>query len=346
LAAPPDRANESGQVGRVVVFGTLNRWPASNAAQGEASAMLYTLIALALAVPTLWILCDLLYSLAMKRLYRRWEAGIERDAEGVRAGCREFTLGQGEDAVLLVHGFGDSPAIFQRIGPALAAKGFTCHGIRLPQFAVPMTRYRTTSAVQWREALRSAIGELRRRHRQVYLLAHSLGAAIAVEAVSEPAAAVDGMVLLAPLFDVSNRRSPLVSARTWYRLLDSLLLFTDYVRTAYPVDLWDKSALTFLRDDKFIPRVVIRELFALVARNQQRAKTFRIPLLMILARHDQVVDNAAAERFFHDCASQPKRLVYVEDAGHMLPIDQGWDKLVEAAGQFFREEVVAEKGGQ
>jgi carboxylesterase len=303
--------------------------------------MPYIVIALVLAVPVLWILSDLFYSLIVGRMYRRWEAAIERDAEGVRAGCNEFTLGEGEDAVLLVHGFGDSPAIFQRFASPLAAQGFTCHGIRLPQFALPMARYRTTSADQWRDAVRSAIGELRRRHRRVYLLAHSLGAAVSVEAVAEPAAAVDGMTLLAPLFDVSNRRSPLLPARTWYRLLDSLLLFTNYVRTAYPADLWDKNAQAFLRDDKFIPRVVIRELFALVARNRARAKTFRIPLLMILARHDQVVDNAAAERFFHDCASQPKQLSYIENVGHMLPIDQGWEKLVETAARFFREDAVA-----
>ena len=120
------------------------------------------------------------------------------------AGCREYTLGDGEAAVLLVHGYGDSPAAFQLMAPALAANGFTCHVLRLPQHGVPMNQYRKTSAVQWCDAVRSAITELRGRHRRVYLLAHSLGAAIAVEAVSAPSAVVDGMTLLAPLFDVSS----------------------------------------------------------------------------------------------------------------------------------------------
>ena len=97
-----------------------------------------------------------------------------------------------------------------------------------------------------------------------------------------------------------------------------------------------------MRDDKFIPRVVIRDLFALIARNRGRAKTFTIPLLMILARHDRIVDNKAAERFFNDCAARPKRLLYVEDAGHMLPIDYGWEKRVDEATRFFREEFKSE----
>jgi carboxylesterase len=298
--------------------------------------MLPYVIVAAGAVPLLWLCGDLLYSLVVKHLYSRWESGIERDAEGVRIGCREFTLGEGEDAILLIHGFGDSPAAFQLMAPALAAKGFTCHGLRLPLYGLPMSQYRQTSAIQWRDAVRSAISELRGRHRRVYLLAHSLGAAVAVEAVSEPSVVVDAMVLLAPLFDVSSRRSPLLPVHAWYRLLDSLLLFTDYVRTAYPPDLWDKNAAALMRDDRFIPRVVIRDLFALIARNRGRAKTFAIPLLMILARHDRVVDNRAAERFFNDCQSHPKQIVYVEKAGHMLPLDQGWEKLVDEAAGFFQ----------
>jgi hypothetical protein len=50
------------------------------------------------------------------------------------------------------------------------------------------------------------------------------------------------------------------------------------------------------------------------------------------------VDNHAAERFFNDCAAQLKRLLYVEDAGHMLPLDQGWEKLVGEAAHFFKTE--------
>ena len=203
-----------------------------------------------------------------------------------------------------------------------------------------MDRYRATDAGRWCESVRSALKALRGRHRRVYLLAHSLGAAVSVEAVAEPSVAPDGIMLLAPLFDVCNRRSPLFPARTWYRLLDGVLVFTDRVRMALPPDLWDKSALHLMREDKFVPRVVIRELFRLVARNRARAATFRIPLLMILARHDLVVDNAAAERFFNACAALPKRLRYVEDAGHMLPIDRGWERIVDEAARFFREEAV------
>ena len=80
------------------------------------------------------------------------------------------------------------------------------------------------------------------------------------------------MVLLAPLFDVSSRTVRFLPVHAWYQLLDSLLYFTDFVRAAYPPDLWDKKAVALMRDDKFIPRVVIRDLFARSARNRGRAR--------------------------------------------------------------------------
>ena len=45
--------------------------------------------AVVIAVALIWVIGDLLYGLTMRLWYARWEKGVERDAEGVRAGCRE-----------------------------------------------------------------------------------------------------------------------------------------------------------------------------------------------------------------------------------------------------------------
>ena len=264
--------------------------------------MLPYLVAAAVAIPAFVILGDLLYSLIVKARYRRWEAGIERDAEGVREGCREFTLGDGEDAVLLVHGFGDSPSVFQSMAPALAAQGFTCHGLRLPQYALTMARYRATGADRWCESVRSALKELRGRHKRVYLLAHSLGAAVSVEAVADAGRRRWTAWCCWPRCSTCpTARSPLLPARTWYRLLDGVLVFTDRVRMAFPPDLLDKSAAEFdARGQVHSARRHPRTVPACWRGTGQGASRFASRVLMILARHDLVVDNAAAERFFHD----------------------------------------------
>jgi alpha-beta hydrolase superfamily lysophospholipase len=298
--------------------------------------VLWYVLAAVVAVPVLWLLGDLAYGLLMRLRYARWERAVQRDSEGVRAGCRECLLGAGETALLLVHGFGDSPAIWQRIAPALADRGFTVRTLRLPGHGLAMAQYRKTDAAQWRQAVQDALAELRRACARVVLVAHSLGAAVALDALAGRPDLADGLVLLAPLIDVSSRRSPLLHPRTWYGLLDRLLLFSDPIGMTLPPDLHDKEALVLVRDDRFVPRVIFREMFAVIARNRGRAASFRTPLLMVLAGDDLVIDNRAAARFFADYGG-PKRRETASAAGHMLPLDFGWDKIVDEVARFARE---------
>jgi alpha-beta hydrolase superfamily lysophospholipase len=267
------------------------------------------------AAAVVWLAGDLLYSILMKRRYARWTRGIERDADGVRRGCREYTTGNGDIAILLVHGFGDSAAIWQRIAPALAGRGFTCRVMRLPGFGMPMGEYRKTSSAQWVAAVGEELKTLRQSHARVVVVAHSLGAAVTLGCLADHPDAAAAVVLLAPLIDVCNKRSPLLPVRTWYRILDSLLLFTDV----------------------YVPRFVFREMFALIRRNRGRVSTLAIPLLMILAKDDPIVDNRAAERFYRDYPGTVKKLLVVEDAGHILPMDRCWEKLVLEIDRFAGE---------
>jgi carboxylesterase len=295
------------------------------------------LAAAVVAVPLVWLLGDLLYALAVRWRYARWEKGIERDAEGVRAGCREGTLGAGDVGLLLVHGFGDSPAIFVNLAPALAAEGLQVRTLRLPGHGLPMDRYRLlTDSGQWRKAVQDALGELRTCCSRVVLVAHSMGAAVALDALAGRPELADGLVLLAPLIDVSRRRSPFLHPRTWFALVDPLLLFTDRVAMIFPLDLHDKEALALARADRFVPRAVFRELFAVVARIRGRAKEFNTPLLVWLAKEDLVIDNAAARRFFEEYGG-PKSVQIAEGSGHMLPLDHDWRRIAADVAGFARE---------
>src|SRR5262249_15321002 len=152
--------------------------------------------------------------------------------------------------ILLIHGFADAPTLYQRMAPALTEKGFSCRVMRLPHFAMPMDHYRRTDAAQWREAVRSELLDLRRRHARVVVVAHSLGAAVAVDSLPADPAAADAVVLLAPLLAVSDRRSPLLSPRAWQSILDHALIFVDRVGLPFPPNLRDPEALPLMKTDR------------------------------------------------------------------------------------------------
>jgi alpha-beta hydrolase superfamily lysophospholipase len=297
--------------------------------------MLYLL--LAAVVPVIWVSGDVVYSLLMKRRYACWEARVKRDPDGVRQGCREYSVGQGDTAVLLIHGFGDAPTLYQRMAPALAEKGFCCRVMRLPHFAMPIEDYRRTDAAQWREAVRLELLDLRRCHTRVIVVAHSLGAAVAVDYLADDPAAADAAVLLAPLLAVSDRRSPLLSPGAWQWIFDHTLFFTDRVGMLFSPNLRDPEAIPLMKTDAFVPRVVYRELMRLIGRNRDRAGAFRVPLFIALGEHDAVVDNRVAERFYQTCAAGTKRLRHMAGAAHVLPMDSGWQSLTGDVVKFIHE---------
>jgi esterase/lipase len=285
-------------------------------------------------LPVVWPCLDLGYALVTQQRYAHWETGMQRDADGVRLGCREFTVGSGDYALLFIHGFGDSPAVFQRMAPALAARGFTCRAMRLPYFAMPLESYRQTTAAQWREAVKAELAALRANHTHVAIVAHSLGAAVALDDLAEPGEDVNAVIFLTPLVEVSAGHSPLLPPRAWHQLLDHALVFTDCVGLPAEPELANRSAAGSWKGDPFVPLGVFREMFDLVDRNRTRGAVVRQPLYLALAEHDSVIDNQAAERLFAASPSSRKHLRYVAGAGHVLPLDHGWSSLVNDIARF------------
>lgn len=292
-------------------------------------------LGLLVALPLLWLGGDFAYSRIVAHRLARWERATQRDAEGVRAGCRSYTAGDGERALLLVHGFNDCPAVFDALVPRLVERGFTCRVMRLPGFAMTAGVYARTNRAAWREALEREIAALSAEYDRVGLVSHSLGGAIAVDYLLDRPEAVQGVVLLAPLIDVSPRRSPLLAPRTWHRIGRRALFFTRVVETPFPIDARSSEARAYDRRETFTPRGVFDEVYALLDGIEGRAAGFRVPLLMVLGRRDEVIDLEAAERFFGDCSSPRRELLYLEESGHMVPLDEGWETLPAAIADFF-----------
>src|SRR5262249_11461845 len=129
---------------------------------------------------------------------------------------------------------------------------------------------------------------------------------------------------------------------------DNTLIFTDRVAMLLPPDLRDQGALVHMKEDRFIPRTIYREMFRLIDRNRQRLTKFDRPLLIVLSPTDQVIDSPTAERFFNECGTPPanKKLKWAEEAGHVLPIDFGWMDLARDIDRFVRNLARMEKKAQ
>jgi esterase/lipase len=282
-----------------------------------------------IGVGVLLLMCGLVYGPWLERRYADWNEGIERDDDGVRVGCREYSVGQGDTALLLIHGFGDSPALYYKMAPALAEAGFSCRVMRLPGFAEPMPTYRTTSLQQWRQTVRDELAALREAHGSVWIVGHSTGVALGVECLLADPTSADGMVMLAPLFKVSGTRSPLLSPRGWFAVGNKLFRRTALLENPFPLATHDPEVADFPYRDRFIPMNVYRDLFTLMDALEGTEAQFAAPFLMVLAANDLVIDTPAARSFYQQAASDRKELLVLERTSHVIPFDSEWSNLVD-----------------
>lgn len=285
----------------------------------------------ALAALACWFAADALYG-------RHVCARAARHS--VRASIEPFTLNPaGTPALLLVHGFADGPAVFAQLAPAFAADGFAVRALHLTGFGGSLDQMADVTLAVWRADLDREIAALRAENpaRPIWLVGHSLGGALAYDAALRPANRIAGLVLLAPLVEVSRARSPGLSPRQWFEILDRLLVFTDVVESRLPKDLHDPAARAEYRTDKFIHRAAYRALFAAVDAVHARAADWRGPLFMAIASSDQIVDSGASRFFFAATNAAPARLAEFHAAGHVLPLDYGHDKLAAKIAGFVRD---------
>lgn len=297
-----------------------------------------------LTVVALWLAGDFVYSRVIQWRIGRWEAGLPRDADGIREGCRPFTIGpaaRDAPAVLLIHGINDSPACFRDMAPRLAARGICCRAMLLPGFAISTERYAQADRHQWLAAVGDELRDLRQRHERVGVAAHSLGGAIAVrfllDQLDRPAAQripVDKLVLLAPAIEVSSARSPVLSTRAWHRIANHLLLFTQVTESPFGLDAVALDERDYPFRTPFTPRRIVDETFALIDLNAGQAPRLQVPLLLAVSRDDHVIDWEAAERFYEAYGSPTKQVYYADPAGHALTLDQGWETLTDTVAAF------------
>lgn len=297
------------------------------------SRPLWILLASVLGIPpVLWLAGDAFYAHRIR---------IRAAAPDVRhASTEPFLLNPaGAPALLLIHGFADGPSVFAKIAPLLAESGFAVRALHLPGSGVPPAEMAGITLQAWRGEIDREIAALRAADpgRPVWLVGHSLGGALAFDAALRPENAVAGLVLLAPLIDVSRARSPLLAPRQWFHVLDRLLVFSDVVESRLPKDLRDPEAQAAYQTDRFIHRDVYRALFAAIDQIAPRAAEWRGPLLTVVSANDQIVDSAATKFFFAATNAAPAKLQEQYASGHVIPLDFSHDKTAVRIARFIRD---------
>lgn len=251
-----------------------------------------------------------------RRHHRAVAARMPVGPSGIIPGAEAFTLPTRGDgpAVLMLHGFGDTPQTLRYLGGALHAAGFTVRVPLLPGHGRSLAEFGRSDAASWLAHARDELAALRARHASVALVGLSMGGALASVLAAETPD-VRAVALLAPYLSMPTTVRRLARV---HRLLELAVPWTASRGERSIHD--EREAARSLSYGVVAPHL-LRELLRVTEAAQQALPRIVAPTLVVYSRQDNRVPVDAAEREYARLRTPERELVWLEGCGHLVTVD-------------------------
>ncbi|HEX6808318.1 MAG TPA: alpha/beta fold hydrolase [Gemmatimonadaceae bacterium] len=276
-----------------------------------------------------------------RRVERTVAARLPLGADGIvpGAGPIELTAPGARDAVLLIHGFGDSPDTLRFLAADLHARGFSVYAPLLPGHGRTLEAFRGSARGTWLNAARDAYANVAARYERVGVVGLSMGGALAVlVAIDQPQVAA--LVLLAPYIETPR------SLRWFTHVAPAAGVVMPYVGrgVSNPLSIRDpEERARSLGYGASTPRL-LADLEALASAARGVLGRVRAPTLYVQSREDNRLTMKAAEETFAAIGAPVKRLEWVTGSGHVITVDYARERVSGLVGSWMAEYLRAGSG--
>jgi carboxylesterase len=220
---------------------------------------------------------------------------------------------QHKRALLLLHGFASSPAVYRLILPALSGYDALICPV-LPGHGSNLTDFSKATANDWKQAVESITEELVKTYELVDVMGLSLGGALACHLATK--FPIHHLYLLAPALYLNMHTRTM---RLCARLLNGLGI-KQITNHAGNICSKAQAELSY----QYYPIPTLIELLTFIIEFKPTLPT--CPIDLFLGRHDTVVDVSRVAKLFD---GHPNTSIHwLPQSAHVLPIDNDVQQII------------------
>ena len=235
-------------------------------------------------------------------------------------------------AVLILHGFGDTPQTVAYLADHLHALGFSVRAPLLAGHGRTLREFSDSTADQWLDAAGRELAALQGEYEAVGVVGVSMGGALSVVLAAEAARAgrnlPDALVLIAPYLSMrpSARR---IAALHW-----ALSPFVHYLPSREEASIRDEAERRRNLGFGTVTPGLLNQLQRLVSRARRSLAHVTVPTLVLQSRADNRIEPGAAQQSFDRLGTTEKRFEWTEGGGHVITVDVGRERVFALTGEW------------
>ncbi|AXF56253.1 alpha/beta hydrolase [Salicibibacter kimchii] len=222
---------------------------------------------------------------------------------------KPFTFnGENGRAVLLLHGFTGSTADVRMLGRFLQKNGYTTHAPLFPGHGVPPEQLLETTPDDWWKAVEEGYGHLRAQgFEHIAVCGLSLGGLFTLKAGYTYK--VNGIIPMC---------APAITEKQDERLYNGLLQYAEAYKGYEKKE--EQTIEKEMNDFKKDTETVLSAIPSLITTIRERLREIKMPIEIIQAGRDEMVDTGSANVIYDQVSSRQKHVRWYEEAPHVITL--------------------------
>ncbi|AZD88157.1 putative esterase [Pseudomonas chlororaphis subsp. aureofaciens] len=259
-----------------------------------------------------------------------------------------FILGNGEVAVLLIHGLTGTPTELRRVAAGLAQAGCTVYVPTLAGHCGNNADLQATGWQDWYEGVRRTFVGIRQRHRQVFVGGLSMGAVMSMYLASEHPGQVSGLLMYSTTLKYDGWSinklaflTPLLMKIPFGVHICSFEEKPPYgiknKRLRAVVERQMKAGESSSAGLLTMEGVTVRELHRMNAVVKKRMPSITTPALVLHSIEDDITSRWNAD-YVERKLGGPVVKVLLDNCYHMITVDLQYRRVVELSADFIERQ--------